>query len=543
MRGLHSGAPSGVTHSALWSPPGQDTVGGCRSHPYRARLSPVLHVLSTIWSRWTSLCGGVEGVESPTRVAGVNIVFVEPSFPQQPAPVRRRPGRRRAPTSSAWASRRVRPRRRTARPDSPRYYQVGNVTDPASSTPRPMGPGPDVGRPAGVDHRVAPDGRRPGPRGPRHPRHLGADDLAVPRQAVDEGGAAGRRACRPPRRPRSHTADEASTSPSAVGFPLILKPRAGAGAPGTDPGRLDAELHAALAAFGASTRSPSRSSSRVTRASTTPSRSTATSCTTGPPTTTPTCSRRCGTAGSRRSSSPPTGSTSRPSTPRSARWAPGSSRRWASTRRRPTWSGSTDPRGCGSPRSAAARPASGAWDLYSAANDVDVYREWAHAIVHGSPERAAVAAVLGRHRRAAARPGRPDPGLLRPRRDPAAARRVDHRRPPARPRHAHPAGRGGLHGQRLGPDEAPRLRHPARHARRRRPDGAGPRRMTDAADHHLPARAPALPDHRRDRRARARATADRSPPSPRVAGPGESTTPSSTRSWTAAAATCACTPG
>ena len=31
-------------------------------------------------------------------------------------------------------------------------------------------------------------------------------------------------------------------------------------------------------------------------------------------------------------------------------------------------------------------PGVGAWDLYSAANDVDVYREWAHAIVHGSPE-------------------------------------------------------------------------------------------------------------------------------------------------------------
>ncbi len=32
-------------------------------------------------------------------------------------------------------------------------------------------------------------------------------------------------------------------------------------------------------------------------------------------------------------------------------------------------------------------PGVGAWDLYSAANDVEVYREWAHAIVHGRPER------------------------------------------------------------------------------------------------------------------------------------------------------------
>jgi formate-dependent phosphoribosylglycinamide formyltransferase (GAR transformylase) len=32
-------------------------------------------------------------------------------------------------------------------------------------------------------------------------------------------------------------------------------------------------------------------------------------------------------------------------------------------------------------------PGVGCWDLYSTANDVDVYREWAHAIVHGRVER------------------------------------------------------------------------------------------------------------------------------------------------------------
>ena len=31
-------------------------------------------------------------------------------------------------------------------------------------------------------------------------------------------------------------------------------------------------------------------------------------------------------------------------------------------------------------------PGVGAWDLYSAANDVDVYREWAHCLVHGGPD-------------------------------------------------------------------------------------------------------------------------------------------------------------
>jgi formate-dependent phosphoribosylglycinamide formyltransferase (GAR transformylase) len=34
-------------------------------------------------------------------------------------------------------------------------------------------------------------------------------------------------------------------------------------------------------------------------------------------------------------------------------------------------------------------PGVGAWDLYSAANDMDLYREWAHAIVHGAPSQQA----------------------------------------------------------------------------------------------------------------------------------------------------------
>jgi formate-dependent phosphoribosylglycinamide formyltransferase (GAR transformylase) len=34
-------------------------------------------------------------------------------------------------------------------------------------------------------------------------------------------------------------------------------------------------------------------------------------------------------------------------------------------------------------------PGVGAWDLYSAGNEMDLYREWAHAIVHGSPSQRA----------------------------------------------------------------------------------------------------------------------------------------------------------
>ena len=61
-----------------------------------------------------------------------------------------------------------------------------------------------------------------------------------------------------------------------------------------------------------------------------------------------------------------------------------------------------------------------------------------------------------------------DPRVQRPGRHPGPLQRVGHRRPPARPRHTDPAGGGRVHGQRLRPDEAPRLRRPSRDARRRR---------------------------------------------------------------------------
>src|SRR5262245_65059733 len=44
-------------------------------------------------------------------------------------------------------------------------------------------------------------------------------------------------------------------------------------------------------------------------------------------------------------------------------------------------------------------PGVGAWDLYSAGNDVDLYREWAKAVVHGhvatSPSRRFVSGIVG----------------------------------------------------------------------------------------------------------------------------------------------------
>ena len=52
-------------------------------------------------------------------------------------------------------------------------------------------------------------------------------------------------------------------------------------------------------------------------------------------------------------------------------------------------------------------PGVGAWDLYSAGNDIDIYREWANAIVHGHVAARPSRRYRRRHRRAAAGPRRP----------------------------------------------------------------------------------------------------------------------------------------
>ena len=108
-------------------------------------------------------------------------------------------------------------------------------------------------------------------------------------------------------------------------------------------------------------------------------------------------------------------------------------------------------------------PGVGAWDLYSAANDIDIYREWAHAIVHGR----AGAAPMPRAYAAGIIALRPDrdgriPGYEGV--DEVHARLgewiIDAHLPD--PGHADPAGRGRLHGERVDPHAPPRLRRAAR---------------------------------------------------------------------------------
>ena len=250
----------------------------------------------------------------------------------------------------------------------------------------------------------------------RHPGHERAHHLAVPRQAVDEGGAARRPACR--RRPRAAVDSRGRGARVRRAGRLPAHPQAARRRrrPGHDPGRRRRGTRCARcrpSAPRAPRRSPSRSSSRATRASTTPSPSTARSCTTGSRTTTPTCSRRCATAGSRRSSSPPTASTTGNAFYGEVREL---GRRVIEALGIGTSATHMEwfygPKGLRFSEIGCRPPGVGAWDLYSAANEVDVYREWAHVITHGTPEQPHERRVRRRHRRAAPGPRRADPRLL-----------------------------------------------------------------------------------------------------------------------------------
>ena len=88
---------------------------------------------------------------------------------------------------------------------------------------------------------------------------------------------------------------------------------------------------------------------------------------------------------------------------------------------------------------------------------------------------AAVAPLRRRDHRPATRPRRRHRRLRGIGRGATAVRRMDHRPSPPAGRDADPAGRGRIHGQRVDPPQAPRLRSPAVDARPGRPDGPGPR--------------------------------------------------------------------
>src|SRR5271157_5141706 len=129
--------------------------------------------------------------------------------------------------------------------------------------------------------------------------------------------------------------------------------------------------------------SPSRSSSRATRASTTRSRSTAGWPWTSPRTTTRTCSRRCGPGGSRRSSSPPNRIEVAPeySELRDLGRKVIAALGIGTSATHMEWF--FGPKGLKFSEIGCRPPGVGAWDLYSAGNDMDIYTEWANAVIHG----------------------------------------------------------------------------------------------------------------------------------------------------------------
>ncbi len=224
-------------------------------------------------------------------------------------------------------------------------------------------------------------------------------------------------------------------------------------------------------------RSLSRSSSRATRASTTRSPSTATWRWTSPRTTTRTCSRRCGRAGSRRSSSPPTGSTRAELRRAQARWAAPVIRALGIGTSATHMEWFAGPKGLyfseiGCPPARACAAGTSTPPATTSTSTV----EWADGRRPRPGRPAAVTALRRRHDRAAPRPRRRDQPATT-----ASTRSrqrygewvIDAHLPPAG--HADPAGRGRVHGQRLGAHAPPGLRRRARDARRRRANGAGPR--------------------------------------------------------------------
>ena len=216
--------------------------------------------------------------------------------------------------------------------------------------------------------------------------------MAVPRQAVDEGGAAAGRRTRPRPRPQPTAADDVVAFADAIGFPLILKPRSGAGAQGTVRVDSMAELDRALGGFGGASSIAVEEfveghegfydtitiDGHVVHDWVTHYYPNVLE------------------AMRHRWISPQFITTNRIDDSPFYDEVREMGQRVIEALGIPTSATHMEwfygPKGLRFSEIGCRPPGVGAWDLYSAANDVDVYREWAHAIVHGGPENADVAA-------------------------------------------------------------------------------------------------------------------------------------------------------
>ena len=134
------------------------------------------------------------------------------------------------------------------------------------------GPGADVGRPAGGGDRGARDAGGARARALRHPGHLGAHRLPLPRQGRDEGGAAQGAGCRRRPRPGSPSVAEARglrRGGGLPGDPEAARRRRRVRAPSAPATPASCARRRGRAGSPTARRWRSRSSSRATRASTT----------------------------------------------------------------------------------------------------------------------------------------------------------------------------------------------------------------------------------------------------------------------------------
>ena len=102
---------------------------------------------------------------------------------------------------------------------------------------RALDPGQALGRPAGGDDRGAHAGGRPGAGELHDPGHVGAHGVALPRQAVDEGGAAGGRGADRRVDGRRRPPHEVHAFADAVGYPADPQAAHRRRRPGHHPGR------------------------------------------------------------------------------------------------------------------------------------------------------------------------------------------------------------------------------------------------------------------------------------------------------------------
>ena len=180
----------------------------------------------------------------------MHVLFVEPRFPanQRSSSAACTPS---APASPASARRRSRPSGRSSRAGSTATSRSPSVVDEGAmlDAVRRVQAREWVDRlEATVEAHILPVAQVREAAG--IPGTTVRDRLPVPRQAGDEGGPA-------PRRGRHCAASDGVSSPeearafaARVGYPIILKPRSGAGAAGTERIGSDEELEAAIRAHG-----------------------------------------------------------------------------------------------------------------------------------------------------------------------------------------------------------------------------------------------------------------------------------------------------